>query len=56
MSEELTAKLDAQSRFGFERLYAHDLAGRAHAFQRLIAGGMDIESAVNLSGIATQDG
>ena len=50
---ELGAKLDAPGlRFGFESLWAHDLAGRAAGFKAMVTAGMDIERAVALSGLA----
>ena len=55
VAEELSNKLDQEIRFGFESLYAHDLAGRAQAFQKLAAGGMSIDRALAVSGLAISD-
>ena len=55
VAEELSNKLDQEIRFGFESLYAHDLAGRAQAFQKLVAGGMEIERALSVSGLVVSD-
>lgn len=50
---ELGVKLDQPDlRFRFEGLYAHDLAGRAQAFGKLVQGGMDVSEAVAISGLA----
>ena len=54
---ELARKLDVPGlRFDFSSLWAHDLAGRAASFKAMIAGGMDLERAVALSGLAAGDG
>ena len=55
VAEELTAKLAVPVRFGFEGLYAHDLAGRAAAFQKLVGGGMALEKALAISGLAVPE-
>ena len=48
----LGAKLDTPGlRFGFESLWAHDLAGRAASFKAMVTAGMEIERAVALSGL-----
>ena len=52
VATELSAKLEAEVGFDFTGLYAHDLAGRAQAFQRLVAGGMVLERAFAISGLA----
>ena len=39
----------------FSSLYASDIAGRARAFQSLVASGMDIEEAATVSGIMTEE-
>ena len=53
IAEELGRKLDAPGlRFGFESLWAHDLAGRAAAFAKMASAGVDIERAVALAGLA----
>ena len=49
---ELGRKLDVPGlAFGFERLWAHDLAGRAQAFKGMVTAGMDIERAAGLAGL-----
>ena len=48
---ELSRKLEADIGLGFGGLYAHDLAGRARAFQSLVGGGMDLAKAAGLSGL-----
>ena len=55
VAAELTAKLETPVSFDFSHLYAHDLAGRAQAFQKLIAGGMSLDRAVNVCGLVTLD-
>ena len=50
LADELTAKLDATIRLKFDG-YPLDLAGRAQAFQKLVAGGMEIERAVATTGL-----
>ena len=39
----------------FTALYASDLAGRAQAFQKLVAGGVAVESALAMSGLMGMD-
>ena len=52
IADELAAKLDmAAPVFDFATLYASDLAGRAQAFQKLVAGGVSVESALAMSGL-----
>ena len=52
IGDELAAKLDiAPPEFEFTALYASDLAGRAQAFQKLVAGGVSVESALAMSGL-----
>ena len=48
---EVSAKLMTPVKFDFSGLWAHDIAGRAQAFNRLVAGGMPIEQAAGVSGI-----
>lgn len=56
VAEELSRKLDTPGiRFDFTQTYAHDLAGRAAAFQKLVAGGMDITQALAVSGLVIND-
>lgn len=52
VADELAAKLDGPVAFDFSGTYAHDLAGRAAAFAKLVQGGMDVEQAVAVSGLA----
>ena len=51
VKEELETKLETQVSFDLTNLWAHDLQGRASAFQKLIAGGMALEQAVAASGL-----
>ena len=52
VAEELAAKLDTPDvRFDFRSTYAHDLAGRAQAFGKLVAGGMELAQALAVSGL-----
>jgi len=51
VATEIGHKLDTSVSFRFESLYAHDLAGRAQAFQKLAAGGMDVSKALAISGL-----
>ena len=52
VADELARKFDLPGlRMDFEALYAHDLAGRAQSFQRLVAGGMGVAEAVAMSGL-----
>ena len=54
---ELARKLDAPGlALTFRDLWAHDLAGRAAAFQKLTAGGMDVAKAARQSGVLADDG
>ena len=55
MEAEIATKLDQPVRFDFSGLWAHDLAGRAGAYQKMIAGGMDIERAAGLAGLMAGD-
>ena len=49
---ELTRKLEEPVSLAFDA-YPLDLAGRAQAFQKLVAGGMDIDRALAVSGLMT---
>lgn len=51
LERELTIKLEADVRLGFDSLYAHDLVGRATAFKNLVAGGVAIPEALATSGL-----
>ena len=55
LATELSAKLDTEIGLNFDQLYMHDLAGRAQAFQKLVAGGMDPTKAAGLSGLMATD-
>ena len=52
---ELEMKLETQVSFDLRGLWAHDLAGRAQAFQRLVAAGLDIQTAMDRSGLMISD-
>ena len=55
VAEELGRKLEQPAlSFDFGGLWAHDLAGRAASFQKLIAGGMDVAQAAAISGLAVE--
>ena len=54
LETELSEKLDAPIKLGFD-LYNVDLAGRAVAFQKLVAGGMDLSKAAGLAGLLVKD-
>ena len=54
LETELTMKLDAPVKLVFDN-YPLDLAGRAQAFQKLVAGGADPQKAMILSGLLDQD-
>ena len=50
LEAELTAKLEAGVRLRFDA-YPLDLAGRAQAFQKLVAGGVPVTEALATSGL-----
>ena len=52
---ELSAKLETPVRLRFD-LYNVDLAGRAQAFQKLVAGGVAVNEALATSGLLADDG
>ena len=52
---EITAKLMTPVKFDFSGLWAHDIQGRAQAFNRLVQGGMSIEKAAAASGVLMMD-
>ena len=54
--EELETKLETEISFDLSKLWAHDLQGRAAAFQKMIAGGMALDAAVAASGLMIGDG
>ena len=52
---ELGHKLDTPGlHFTFESLWAYDLAGRAQAFQKLVAGGVPVDEALATSGLLVE--
>lgn len=52
IASELADKLDVPGlALAFDTLYASDVVGRAGAFQRMVAGGMDAAKAAGLSGL-----
>ncbi len=53
LERELSAKLEADVGLGFD-LYNVDLAGRAQAFQKLVAGGMEPKEALVTSGLMAE--
>ena len=52
---EIETKLESRVRFNFRSAWAHDLQGRTTAFQKLVAGGMDVEKAATISGVIADD-
>ena len=54
LEAELTEKLAAPIRLEFD-LYNIDLAGRAQAFQKLVAGGVSVNEALATTGLLTDD-
>ena len=57
LERELRVKLDApEVRLSFDPLYAHDLVGRASAFSKLVAAGIDPQEALVTSGLLAADG
>ena len=56
IGDEIAAKLDTQPpEFDFVALYASDLAGRAQAFQKLVAGGVAVDAALATTGLLGMD-
>ena len=51
LAAELSIKLEADIGLEFGGLYAHDLAGRARAFQSMVGGGMAVDKAAGLAGL-----
>ena len=49
--QELQEKLEAEIHFDLSNLWAHDLQGRASAFQKLVAGGVTVNEALTTLGI-----
>ena len=54
LEHELSAKLDAEVRLIFDN-HPTDLAGRAMAFQKLVAGGVDVTDALVTAGLLADD-
>ena len=54
LEHELTDKLEAVVRLTFDA-YPLDLAGRAQAFQKLVAGGVDVTEALATAGLLADD-
>ena len=54
LERELSRKLETDVRLKFDN-YPLDLAGRAASFAKMVQGGMDVERAVALSGLAVGD-
>ena len=54
LEAELTAKLETPVTLSFDGLYAHDLQGRAAAFQKLVAGGVAVNEALATSGLLSE--
>ena len=52
---EVRHKLAADIRFGFDRLFASDIQGRARAFKSLVDGGIDKSKAEALAGMNDPD-
>ena len=51
LAHEASEKLDAEVSFSFEALWAHDLAGRATAVQKLVQAGVDRAEALRIAGL-----
>ena len=51
LSAELSERLETDITLNMDALYYHDLAGRASSFQRMVAGGMEVEKAASISGL-----
>ena len=56
VAREFSAKLDADVGFDLMGLWAHDLQGRAAAFQKLVAGGVAVTEALTTSGLLAVEG
>ena len=55
VEHELSVKLETPVSLDLSGLYAHDLIGRAAAFQRLVSGGVSINEALTTSGLLAAD-
>ena len=54
LERELTEKLETEVRLKFDN-YPLDLAGRAQAFQKLVAGGVAVNEALITSGLMSDE-
>ena len=54
LERELSMRLETRIRFRFDG-YPLDLAGRAQAFQKLVAGGMAVAEALAMTGLLAED-
>ena len=54
LETELTMKLETAVVLKFDA-YALDMAGRAQSFKNLVAGGMEIERALGISGLMQEE-
>ena len=54
VGEELERKLETTISFDLTGLWAHDLQGRASAFQKMVQGGMELERAAAASGVLNE--
>ena len=52
IAAEARHKLMADITFGFDRLFASDIQGRARAYKSLVDGGMDKGEAARVTGMA----
>ena len=55
VAAEINEKLEASIRFDLGGLWAHDLQGRAQAFQKLVAGGQPVNEALITAGLLSSD-
>ena len=55
VEHELSVKLETPVTLDLSALYAHDLVGRAAAFQRLVGGGVPVNEALTTSGLLAAD-
>ena len=51
LAEVASEALDSDVSLDFTGTWAHDLTGRASAFQKLVSGGMEVEKAVQVAGL-----
>ena len=51
VGREIERKLEPRVAFNLDRLWAHDLAGRAAAFQKLVASGVAVNEALMTAGL-----